>query len=306
MYPENFSITNTLVFQKIKFCGKALKRCLNSKQLTMDSKQILTADVLDIIFEGRNKAYGAYELRKTYNKRILTALAFTGTLIALLYSGYLLAGDTIQQHTPLIGDEIELQKVDEKKPEEPEIIQPKQKEPEQVKQIHVTPPLIVPNDQVPEDETPPTQEEMETAKIGLLNIDGVEDKGITAPPFKDGDRGIIAAPEKPADDPDGFVPVEIEAQYPGGTSSWTRFLIKTLSNYPAEAIEKGIQGTVVVKFIVDREGNISEVEAASGPEELRETAIKAIKKSGKWIPAQQNGRFVKSYKMQPITFRMTE
>ena len=77
----------------------------------MEPNKILQSDVLDLLFEDRNKAYGAYELRKTYNKRILTALAFTGTLIALLYSGYLLAGDTIQQHTPLIGDEIELQKL---------------------------------------------------------------------------------------------------------------------------------------------------------------------------------------------------
>ena len=272
----------------------------------MDIKQILTADVLDIIFDGRNKDYGAYELRKTYNKRIVTAMSITAAIIALLYSGYLLAGDTKQPPSMFIGEDIELQKVEDKKPEEPEILQPKPKQPEQVKQIQVTPPLIVPNDQVPENEMPPTQAEMETAKIELVNVDGVNDKNLVDPPIKDGDKGIIAIPEKPADDPDKFLPVEIEAQYPGGESSWTRFLIKTLSNYPAEAIEKGIQGTVVVKFIVDSEGNISEVEAASGPEELRETAIKAIKKSGKWIPAQQNGRYVKSYKMQPITFRVTE
>ena len=65
-----------------------------------------------------------------------------------------------------------------------------------------------------------------------------------------------------------------------------------------------IQGTVVVQFIVDKEGNVSDVEAISGPNELREEAVRVIKKSGKWTPAIQNGRQVKSYKKQPIKFRL--
>jgi protein TonB len=67
-----------------------------------------------------------------------------------------------------------------------------------------------------------------------------------------------------------------------------------------------VQGTVMVQFIVDREGNVSDVEVVSGPETggLREEAIRVIQKSGKWTPAIQNGRKVKSYKRQPVVFKL--
>jgi protein TonB len=76
--------------------------------------------------------------------------------------------------------------------------------------------------------------------------------------------------------------------------------------YPDEALNNEIQGTVVVQFIVDKEGNVSDVQAVSGPTEggLREEAVRVIMKSGKWTPAVQNGRSVKSYKHQPVTFHI--
>ena len=61
---------------------------------------------------------------------------------------------------------------------------------------------------------------------------------------------------------------------------------------------------MVVQFIVDKAGTVSDVEAISGPQELRDEAVRVIKKSGKWTPAVQNGRQVKSYKKQPITFKL--
>jgi len=74
--------------------------------------------------------------------------------------------------------------------------------------------------------------------------------------------------------------------------------------YPQEAQDNEIQGAVVVQFIVDKGGMVSDVEAISGPQELRDEAVRVIKKSGKWTPAVQNGRQVKSYKKQPIVFRL--
>ena len=82
-----------------------------------------------------------------------------------------------------------------------------------------------------------------------------------------------------------------------------RYLGKSLK-YPQEAIDNEVQGTIVVQFIVDKEGNVSDVEAVSGAQELRDEAIRVIKKSGKWTPAVQNGRQVKSYKKQPIVFKL--
>jgi protein TonB len=274
------------------------------KTITMDIKQILTADVLDIIFDGRNKDYGAYELRKTYNQRLFTALSCSALFVALLLSGYLLAGNATQQPDSIYVEDVKLDDVSEKKQEEPVVIQPKQKEVVQVKTIQDVIPRIVVDEVVSPEEMPPTQDEKELAKIGFRNIDGVADDGIT-PPAREDNKGIIDLPKKDEEDIDKIViDVQIESEYPGGTSSWIRFIKKNLSNYPEEALEKGVQGTVVVRFIVDREGNVSEVEAVSGPEELKAAAVTVIRKSGKWKPAEHNGRKVKSYKKQPITFRL--
>jgi TonB family protein len=102
-----------------------------------------------------------------------------------------------------------------------------------------------------------------------------------------------------------FTRVEIEAAFPGGDGVWLLYLNRNLE-YPREAVQSRIQGTVFVQFIVDKEGNVSNVQAVSGPDEggLREEAVRVIKKSGRWNPAIQNGRQVKSYKKQPIIFRL--
>ena len=82
-------------------------------------------------------------------------------------------------------------------------------------------------------------------------------------------------------------------------------MIKTFK-YPDEAEQNGIYGTVLIKFVVDREGNVSSIQALSGPEELRAEAIRVISKSGKWTPAIKNGDVVNSYKYQQIVFQISE
>jgi TonB family protein len=107
------------------------------------------------------------------------------------------------------------------------------------------------------------------------------------------------------DDDKTFTEVEIESAFLGGDGAWFRYLNLNLK-YPREALDNRIQGTVVVQFIVDKEGKISNVQAVSGPEigGLREEAVRVIKKSGRWTPAIQHGRQVNSYKKQPIVFRL--
>ncbi|PWT70761.1 MAG: hypothetical protein C5B59_20390 [Bacteroidetes bacterium] len=97
--------------------------------------------------------------------------------------------------------------------------------------------------------------------------------------------------------------MEIESEFPGGPTAWARFLNANLV-YPKKAVKKNIEGDVIVQFIVDKEGNVSNVEALSGPELLREAAVKVFQNSPKWKPAFQYGRKVKSYKKQPIKFRL--
>src|SRR3990170_271565 len=275
----------------------------------MEVNKILSADILDIIFEGRNKEYGAYELRKSYNKRLTIAIVSMAALIVLLFVGYLLAnnlGSQDNKNEMVIAD-VELENVKEEKPEEPPPPPPpKPPDPPKVEMTKFTPPKIVKDEEVKEDEKPPEVEKLEETKIGAINQEGIKDEGIVAPPVSDAGKGVIEAPKKDDEDYDKtFTKVEIESSYPGGPSAWMRYLNKTF-RYPQEAQDNEIQGTVVVQFIVDKEGNVSDVEAVSGPTNggLRDEAIRVIKKSGKWEPAVQNGRKVKSYKKQPITFKL--
>ena len=265
----------------------------------MDSSKILHADVLDIIFEGRNKEYGAYELRKTYNKRLNKALIGTAATILILLTGYYFSKiDGTRHKTVTEVSDVILDEFKEKK----EVPLPQIKiEKPQVRTVALTPPRIV-RGEVKENERPPDVDQIEDAKISNLTNDGNKDDGIVAPPANDG-KGVIEAPKDNTDYDQTFVSVQIESEYPGGIAAWMRYLTKSL-HYPDAAQSAEIQGDVLVQFIVDKEGNVSDVQAVSGPDELREEAIRVIRKSGKWTPAIQNGRTVKSYKKQPIKFRL--
>lgn len=274
----------------------------------MEVNKILSADILDIIFEGRNKDYGAYDLRKTYNKRLTAALVTTAVLIALLFLGYVLAntlGNDKNKKEMVVQDvQLEDVKQQEKKEEPPPPPPPKPPEPPKVEIKKFTPPKIVKDEEVKPEEKPPEVEKLEDTKIGTVNQEGLKDEGIVAPPVEDAGKGVVEAPKKDEEDYDKtFTKVEIESSYPGGAAAWQRYLNRNL-RYPQDAIDNEIQGTIVVQFIVDKEGNVSNVEAVSGPKELRDEAVRVIQKSGKWTPAIQNGRQVKSYKKQPIVFRL--
>lgn len=274
----------------------------------MEANKILSADVLDIIFEGRNKDYGAYELRKSYNKRLVTSLLVVAAICLLLFIGYIvssLLADNADKKAVVVQDvQLEEIKQEEKKEEPPPPPPPKPPEPPKVEMAKFTPPKIVKDEEVKEDEKPPETEKLEDTKIGNMNQEGVKDEGIVAPPSDDNGKGVVDVPKKEEEDWDKtFTKVEIESEYPGGAAAWQRYLNRNL-RYPQEAIDNEIQGAVVVQFIVDKEGNVSDVEAISGPNELRAEAVRVIKKSGKWTPAVQNGRQVKSYKKQPIVFRL--
>jgi protein TonB len=274
----------------------------------MEVNKILNADVLDIIFEGRNKEYGAYQLRKTYNKRLTIALISMAALCVLMFGGYFLSNalgndDTVKK---LNAQDVQLEEVkqEEKREEPPPPPPPKPPDPPKVEMTKFTPPKIVKDEEVKEEEKPPEVEKLEETKIDVVNQEGVKDEGIVAPPVEDAGKGVVEAPKKVEEDWDKtFTKVEIESDYPGGAAAWQRYLNRNL-RYPQEAIDNEIQGTIVVQFIVDKEGVVSDVEAISGPKELRDEAVRVIKKSGKWTPAVQNGRQVKSYKKQPIVFRL--
>jgi len=268
----------------------------------METNKILGADFLDILFDGRNKEYGAYDLRKNYNKRIRLALICTGVLCLLIFVGYALGGKVNRKSNKMdIQDVVKLEDIKEEKKNEPPALLPPKVKPPKIEMSQFTRPKIEKDDKVKEDEKPPEQEKLEETKIGTVNQEGIKDEGITAPPVADAGKGVVEAPKE--DYERLFMKVEVESEYPGGPPAWQRYLHKNF-NYPEEAVNNDIQGTVVVRFIVDREGNVSDVEAISGPNELRDEAMRVIRKSGKWVPTLQNGRQVKSYKSQSVQFKI--
>lgn len=274
----------------------------------MEITKILTADVLDIIFEGRNKSYGAYELRKSYKRRLLISLTVMLSILLLLIGGYVFANREGKEQIvkEIIIPDNELKLIDQEEPVEPPPPL-KQPPPQQIETKQFTEFKITKDELVKPEEAPPPMDELEDVKIGTANVEGLKDDGLAGPPADEAaSKGITEIVKK--DDTDygaTFTKVEIDAKYPGGMPAWARFLNKNLANnYPQEAVDNEIQGKVEILFIVDTLGKVSNVEAVSGPKELWEAAIKVIKKSGTWEPAIQNGRRVKSYKRQPIVFQL--
>jgi protein TonB len=270
----------------------------------MEPNQIKDADILDILFEGRNKEYGAYELRKTYNGRIVKAMFVTGSVIGLLFIGGYVAG--LGKGKPVVAPVIrDFELANVKEPDKPLPPPPAIKlPPPQVAMQQFTPPKIVKDQDVKPEEKPPVNDELDKVQIGTVNKAGTPDVGIETPPVSGAGANVVEAPKKVEDDAP-FMRVEVDASFPGGAAAWLRFLNKNL-RYPDDAMNVGVAGTVMVQFIVDKDGNVSDVQAIGGPEQggLREEAIRVIKKSGKWTPALQNGRYVKAYRRQPVTFQV--
>jgi len=282
--------------------------CVSQLQnIIMEIQQIQQADILDILFEGRNKDYGAYQLRKTYNARLKKSIGLMASICLLLIGGYTLAGKTSKTYVKpyVIDNDPTLVDVAKDKTVVPPPVIPKPHPMVQVATIQSTIPRIVPNDQVKPTDVPPTQEEQDNVKIGDHTQKGSLDDGTdVAPPSNGGGTDVVEGPKRQGDEDDGiYRTVEIESLYPGGTPAWQRLMHKNF-HVPDEAIDNNISGTVIVQFIVDKEGNVSDVQAISGPELLQKEAVRVIKLSGKWIPAIQNGRKVNSYKRQPITVQL--
>jgi protein TonB len=274
----------------------------------MEANKILSSDVLDIIFEDRNKDYGAYELRKTYNKRIIMALVITASVALMALIGSVIASQLKPKDDNKDDDtEYNLQAVvEEQKP--PEVIPPpppppKPPDPPKIEMTKFTPPKIVEDEEV--EEPPPPQEKVAETKIDVITQDGAKDEVMTVKDVDDG-KGIVQ--QKEEEDPNKvFEKVEIEASFKGGEGAWRKYLERNLNaNTPVDNNAPEGTYTVWVQFIVDKDGAISDVKALSNHGYgMEEEAVKVIKKGPAWVPAVQNGRQVKAYRKQPITFVVT-
>ncbi|TAH00352.1 MAG: energy transducer TonB [Sphingobacteriales bacterium] len=279
----------------------------------METNKILQSDTLDILFENRNKEYGAYELRRHYHSRLSVALLITGGLGLIFFMSSFLYKPQEEQPKQ-IARAVELTSIaPEEKLIEPEKIKPVETQPVRTEPYMV--PKVVPNDQVPEDQKPPTMDQLDSAAIGTTHIDGDAPTGNETPVKEAVSSGVIEAPV--TKEPDIFLKVEQEAEFPGGNKAWSNFISKEVSRNIEELQDDGKSGTVVAQFVVDTEGNVSDVKVLGCNEatvancigtqsKLAEIAIAAIKRGPKWKPAEQNGRKVKAYRRQPITFKLEQ
>lgn len=274
----------------------------------METNQILKANLLDILFDGRNKDYGAYELRKNYNVRMKAALFTTMVFIAIMIFIKLLS-DRFTPMAPVIriieSNETFLttpQKEEEKKA----IVIPvkKQSPAQKVNSVIYTKIVISKETDIP---APPDMKQVEKSMIDTKAVIGNAFTGITPPrdviegPFLSGTPSAgTPASDKPKDDEPLKTP-EIQASFPGGNAAWQKYLTRKISSQLDDPDEKDF-GTVSVRFVVDTNGRVSNVTALNMiNSSLAEVAVNAIRKGPDWLPAKQNGRYVKAYRTQPIT-----
>lgn len=262
----------------------------------METRKILSSSLLDILFDGKNKNYGAYELRKNYNQRISSSLIITFSVIGTLLCVFSFGREIDPSKPIIVSTEITLTEIqkEEVKPTPPPP-PPKEIETTAPKTIKFTTPIIVENP----DEPPPAQVDIRGAQISIQTRDGDTCQVAPIPegPFGDG------ITDKPSE-PEIFEKVEIEASFPGGMEKWARYLERSLfgTNPSDEGAPEGTF-TTIVQFVVDVDGSISNVVSLTNHGYgMEEAAIRTIKKGPKWNPAIQNGRQVKAYRKQMITF----
>jgi protein TonB len=279
----------------------------------MDSTKILKASFLDILFDERNKAYGAYELRSHYNRRVRNAVIGTSSIVLLLIGGYVL-NNRLMAATDVkrpfeVKKEITLTEIPDI-PEKPVIPPPPAVQntppPQVATKVFVDP--IITTDDVLETEKPPKQSDLEHVAIGTKNIDGIEDNGIPAELAQGTgtSSGVITVEKGNAetDVPVSFV--EIMPEFPGGEEALMKYLKRT-TRYPQMAMDNEIQGIVYVQFVVNRDGSISDIKTLGAQKGggLEEEAMRVVKGMPKWKPGRQNGKNVSVYFNLPINFKFT-
>lgn len=266
----------------------------------------------DLVFEGRNQAYGAYKLRRNTPSRnvksivIIIALALLTVLFFFAkkaYDDYQAAHVANEQVTELSAVKKETKKAEVKRKVE---VEPKKEEVKEVKSsIKFTAPVIKKDNEVKPEEEMKTQEElMQTnTAIGALDVKGNSDNG-----------AVLQVAQRVADEPVKQAPPEVENKvfdvveqmpsFPGGEGALMKYLSENIK-YPVVAQENGVQGRVVVSFVVEKDGSITDVKVARSVDpSLDREATRVVKSMPHWIPGKQNGSAVRVKYNVPVSFRL--
>lgn len=283
---------------------------------------------VDMVFAEKNKAYGAYELRKGVTKRNIKSL--TILLVAAFLFGGFLAYQIKKHNDELAAQEayaakMELQALAEakkqqeerkkqQKKEEPKKIEPEKIVPETRATVKFTAPVIKDDKEVKEEMPPMVKMNKETKAIGNVDKEGTEDRTAIA------EKSTVATPEqvipkieKPAEPaPKAEAPKEdiekkiftVAEQMPTFKGNVNQWLSNNLQ-YPPQAAENNIQGRVIVKFVVGRDGSVSQAQIARGVDpSLDREALRVVNSMPKWNPGMNNGQPANVWFTLPITFKL--
>lgn len=287
-----------------------------SKSIDLTSKEWR-----DLVFEGKNKEFGAYDLRKKSPKRHIVAIV--ATVAGLLVLGAIIWGWTSYSNKKAEEEALakaaemaalanQVEEAQEEEQEE-EIEEIKYEEPEEVVEEAVAAQMVTEisiEDVVDKEREVKTVEEVQSneAQIGAVNQEGK----IDISQINDKVKEVVVAPVAPKVEPvvkkpepeKIFEAVEQQAQFPGGQAA----LMKWLSNnikYPELAQQNNVEGRVTVKFTVEKDGSISNPVIAKGVDkDLDREAIRVVKKMPKWQPGKNNGVAVRSYFYLPVVFKL--
>ena len=270
----------------------------------------------DLVFEGKNKDFGAYVIRtestKRHNLAVLWALIGAVAVAALTF-GLVKANQYLEERrlaalqdqktyivdfTPETEEQQPEQQIIE--PEEPEVLE------DVLSSVKVTELQIVDDDKVrPEDEILTQEEIEETNKaFGQTNVDNGQDE---RDKFQTAVTDVVV--EKPVEKPKEavaqvFHSVEQMPQFPGGEAALMKYLQSHI-NYPPMAVENGVQGRVVVQFVVDKTGKVGEVVVVRNVDkDLDKEAVRVCKSLPKFTPGRQNGQAVAVWYTLPVTFKL--
>lgn len=264
----------------------------------------------DLVFENRNKAYGAFVLRRLYDKHMARAIMVGALFFVLVVEAPNIAG-FIKGILPKEKDALEMKEVvladappiDPKKPPPPP---PPKVEPPPIKdQIKFVPPVVKKDEEVKEEEPPPPKvEELKDKEIATETKKGEEggvDASLAEPVAAPPPPPPVIEEEKP-EEPVRFV--QQMPQFPDGDAALLKWLATNIK-YPNIAKENGIQGRVIAEFVVSKTGDISNVKIVRGiGGGCDEEAIRVIKEMPRWKPGKNNGREVPVTFTLPISFKL--
>lgn len=276
----------------------------------------------DIVFEGKNKEYGAYTMRATSDSRHNKAVLFTLIGLAILgilgYVWTLYADYKQKEYEAWLQEQIEQQAAalaameEEQAAEEEEVIEavqepePEEALPEEIlNTIKDTEIAIAADNEVTEDITSKDEVKESTAAAGASTFDQGTDNLEVVRTHKDEIIVEEKKPEPPAKE-EVFTAVEQMPQYPGGEAALLQYVASHIK-YPTMAAENNIQGRVVVKFVVKKDGQVGDVVVLRGKDpDLDKEAVRVVKTLPKFVPGKMNGQAVAVWYTLPINFKLQQ